>query len=76
MDLNGKLSKVHSVFIDTAPMIYFVEGHPQFGPFLKTIFGYFHANECQIYSSVITLTEVLPKPVQAGNKKLMEQHPT
>jgi hypothetical protein len=62
MDLTDKLSKVHSIFIDTAPIIYFVEDHPQFGQHLKTIFGYFHSNECQIYSSVITLMEVLPKP--------------
>lgn len=73
MNLIDKLSKVHAVFIDTAPIIYFVEGHPQYGQLLKTIFGYFHANEYQIYSSTITLTEVLPKPVQAGNEKLIEQ---
>jgi hypothetical protein len=73
MDLSDKLSKVHSIFIDTAPIIYFVEGHPQFGPLLKTIFSYFHSNGCQMYSSAITLTEVLPKPVQTGNKKLIEQ---
>lgn len=73
MDLIDKLSKVHSVFIDTAPIIYFAEGHPQFGQLLKTIFSYFHFNECQIYSSVIALMEVLPKPVQVGNKKLMDQ---
>ena len=30
------LSEIHSVFIDTAPFIYFVEGHPEFGLRLKT----------------------------------------
>lgn len=43
------LSEIHSIFIDTAPFIYFVEGHPEFGKHLKTIFDYFHTNNIQMY---------------------------
>ncbi len=68
-----KLSKIHSIFIDTAPFIYFVEGYADFGQRIKAIFDYFHMNDLQMYSSVITLTEVLSKPFQIDNKKLVEQ---
>jgi len=56
------LSEVHSIFIDTAPFIYFVEGHLEFGQRIKAIFDYFYNNNLPMYSSVITLTEVLSKP--------------
>ena len=65
--------KVRSIFIDTAPIIYFVEEHPDFGRKVKDIFKELHFGQIEVYTSVITLTEVLPKPVQTGNQKLVEQ---
>jgi predicted nucleic acid-binding protein len=73
MALREDIAEIHSIFIDTAPFIYFVEGHSELGQRVKAIFDYFHLNELQIYSSVITLTEVVSKPVQVGNKGLVEQ---
>ena len=32
MTLSEELTKLSSVFFDTAPIIYYVEAHPQFGP--------------------------------------------
>ena len=67
------LSEVHSIFIDTAPFIYFVEGHLEFGQRIKAIFDYFYNNNLPMYSSVITLTEVLSKPFRVDNQELVEQ---
>jgi predicted nucleic acid-binding protein len=69
MGLIEKLSKIQTLFIDTAPLIYFIEGHTDFGPPIKEIFTYFQSGGFEIYTSVITLTEVLPKSV-LGNPKL------
>lgn len=60
----------HSVFIDTAPIIYYIEAHPQYGPIVKDVVHSFQTGSIAAFSSVIALTEVLPKPVEAGDEKL------
>ena len=60
----------HSVFIDTAPIIYYIEAHPQYGPIVKDLFHSIQTGKVAAFSSVITLTEVLPKPVEAGDERL------
>ena len=70
MTIDDELSNITSLFIDTAPIIYFIEAHPQFGPLSKKIFDSFLSGRFMAYSSVITLTEVLAKPVESGDEKL------
>ncbi len=70
MTLAGELSHVSSLFIDTAPIIYYIEAHPQFGPLAKEVFDSFLSGRITAYSSVLTLTEVLPKPIESGDEKL------
>jgi predicted nucleic acid-binding protein len=70
MTLAGELSRVSSLFIDTAPIIYYIEAHPQFGPLAKEVFDSFLSGRITAYSSVLTLTEVLPKPIESGDAKL------
>ena len=59
-----------SVFIDTAPLIYFIEAHPVYGPLMKQLVGVLSTGRITASSSVITLAEVLPGPLRAGNEKL------
>ncbi len=33
--MSYKLAQINSLFIDTAPIIYYIEAHPQFGPLVK-----------------------------------------
>jgi len=35
MILSHELAQVNTIFIDTAPVIYFIEAHRQFGPLAK-----------------------------------------
>lgn len=70
MTIAGELSRASSLFIDTAPIIYYIEAHSQFGPLVKEIFESFLRGRISAYSSVLTLTEVLPKPIEAGDAKL------
>jgi len=67
MILSDKLKQVQTIFLDTAPIIYYIEAHPQFGPLAKEIVNSFQVGNLTAYSSVITLVEVLPKPIQTGN---------
>ncbi len=42
MSLSDELShQIDTVFIDTAPIIYYIEAHPEFGPLAKTIVNAF-----------------------------------
>ena len=70
MSLSEELDRVTSLFIDTAPIIYYIEAHPQFGPLAKEVVIAFQSGNLNVYSSVITLAEVLPKPIERGDEKL------
>lgn len=70
MILSDKLSQIRTIFIDTAPIIYYIEAHPQFGHLAKEVVDTFQAGRLEAFSSVVTLTEVLCKPIQAGEEKL------
>lgn len=62
-----------SMFIDTAPIIYYIEAHPQFGPIMKDVLRSVQTGKLHAFSSVVTITEVLPKPVEAGDAKLADR---
>ena len=70
MSLSEELDRVTSLFIDTAPIIYYIEAHPQFGPLAKEVVIAFQSGNLNVYSSVITLAEVLPKPIERGDENL------
>ena len=73
MSLSGEIEHIQSIFIDTAPIIYYIEAHPQFGPLMKEIVDAFQVGKIEAFSSVLTLTEVLPKPVEAGDVELAKR---
>ena len=70
MTLAEELARIKSIFLDTAPIIYFIEAHPEFGPLAKEVVTAFQSGNLIAHSSVITLTEVLPKPIENGDDKL------
>ncbi len=70
MTLSDDLAHISTIFIDTAPIIYFIEAHPQFGPLAKEAVVAFQSGNLNAFSSVITLTEVLSKPIENGDEKL------
>ena len=70
MTLSQDLSRLKSLFFDTAPIIYYIEAHPQFGPLTREAVQAFQSESLRAYSSAITLAEVLAKPIQAGKDAL------
>ena len=70
MTLSEELIRINSIFIDTAPIIYYIEAHPKFGPVAKEAVSAFQSGNLNAYSSVITLAEVLPKPIERGDETL------
>ena len=62
------------IFLDTAPLIYYIEENPLYEAFLNDLFSSHEKKKRQFVSSVITLIEVLVLPIREGNKALSEAY--
>lgn len=62
------------VFLDTAPIIYFIEEHPDYIDKLNTIFEANNSGDFQFITSVLTLTEVLTQPIRKNKSKLVSRY--
>jgi predicted nucleic acid-binding protein len=71
MPLVKEIKRYKSIFIDTAPFIYFIEANPKFGPLVKEVINVINQGNLVAYTSVLTLTEVLPKPIQMKRDDLV-----
>ena len=60
------------IFIDTAPLIYFIEGDSDYVQKLSELFS--NKTGCQFITSVITLSEVLVMPLREKNMRLAKQY--
>jgi predicted nucleic acid-binding protein len=64
----------HTVGLDTAPLIYFIEKHPQYFPTVRPFFEAVERGDIQIITSTLTLTEVLIHPLRQGSQMLARQY--
>jgi predicted nucleic acid-binding protein len=62
------------VFLDTAPLIYFIEGNSLYQNKLKKLFEYNDKGNFRFITSTITLLEVLVKPMRDGQKELADKY--
>jgi predicted nucleic acid-binding protein len=62
------------IFLDTAPLIYFIEGHSPYEDSLKRIFEANNNFNFTFITSTITLLEVLVKPLKEGELNLAERY--
>lgn len=65
---------MHALCIETAPYIYYIEGHPHYAAKMDAIFAFIEAQEIQIYTSVLTLTETLVKPIQRNDEAVVNAY--
>ncbi|MEP7109667.1 MAG: type II toxin-antitoxin system VapC family toxin [Ferruginibacter sp.] len=64
------------VFLDTSPLIYFIEGKSDYQERLEKLFNLNDENYFKFLTSAITLLEVLVKPLKEGETKIVEQSKT
>ncbi|MCA1762328.1 MAG: type II toxin-antitoxin system VapC family toxin [Cryomorphaceae bacterium] len=62
------------VFIDTAPLIYFIEGHSKFQEKLIEIFKSNDQGEFRFQTSSLTLIELLVQPYKQQNSNLAARY--
>ena len=65
---------IKKLAIDTAPIIYFVEAHPVFDHIVTEIFQSIDAGEITGFTSVITLCEVITKPLSLQDTQLADRY--
>ena len=73
MGLIQKLKNKH-VFLDSAPLIYYIEENAQYSTFLNKLFLENSKGVFQFQTSTITLLEVLVQPVRQNEHQLAEQY--
>jgi predicted nucleic acid-binding protein len=67
-----EVKKGLKLFIDTAPIIYFIEEHPVYINEVSNIFDRTADGTVQVITSVITLVEVLAKPYKLGQNDIVD----
>lgn len=70
----GRLLKGKTVFIDTAPLIFFIEKNPKYSAIVKPVVALIDSGQTKGVTSTITLLEVLVLPLREGNKKLADAY--
>lgn len=74
MKIADALKGVQRLYIETAPLIYYVEEHPTYIARMDAIIEALDNSNLKAVSSVITLTEVLNQPMKTGDKKLEQEY--
>ena len=70
----GDLPEDAVVLIDSAPIIYFLEGHPRHGPRFEPLFEAHAAARLRFAVTTITIAEVLTGPLQAADDALARRY--
>ena len=65
-----------NLFLDTAPLIYFIEGHSVYQEKLEKLFQLNDEGYFKFLTSSVTRLEVLVKPLKDGETKIVEQYKT
>lgn len=74
MRIADALAGVQRLYVDTAPFIYYVEDHPHYGEIMEMVFETIATLNIQIVTSVIALTEILAKPLHAGDEAIVRSY--
>jgi predicted nucleic acid-binding protein len=62
------------VYLDTAPVIYSIEQHPDYWPILLPLWGKLQAGNVQLISSELLLLECLVIPLRTNNTVLVNAY--
>ena len=74
MKLLELLKKVKHIAIDTAPLIYFIEENPIYISIVEPMFLEISRGNLHAFTSQITLIEVLIRPLEENNNRLIKKY--
>jgi predicted nucleic acid-binding protein len=70
----GDLPDQALLLIDSAPVIYFLEGHPKLGPHFKPLFEAHAVGKLRFAVTTITVCEVLTGPLRASDDAIARRY--
>lgn len=73
LDLSGLPDRA-LLLIDSAPIIYFLEGHPRFGRRFEPIFERHSAGALRFAVTTVTIAEVMTGPLGAGEEAIARRY--
>lgn len=68
------LNDVGSIYIDTAPIIYYLENNIKYSDYIEIILNYIDCNKIRGVTSSLTLHEVLVMPLRNGDIELADMY--
>lgn len=71
-----KIPKNRKVYLDTSPVIYSVEKHTDYWRKIVPLWRLLKSGDIEIYTSELTLLEVLVSPIKLNNQKLISAYET
>lgn len=74
MHILAALADLKRLYLETAPLIYYVEEHSAYVEKMEAVFQFIEENQLEVLSSVITLTEVLQQPIQQNRSDLQKKY--
>lgn len=74
MNISDALKGIQRLYVETAPLIYYVEENPTYLAKMDAIIAAIEHTPIAAVSSVITLTEVLTQPLKQANQKLEQEY--
>src|SRR5688572_6752180 len=73
LDFSG-LPEHALLLLDSAPIIYFLEDHPKFGPRFQILFEEHSKGNVHFAVTTITIAEVLAGPLGVGDESLVRRY--
>jgi predicted nucleic acid-binding protein len=73
MNVDDALRDVSRLFLDTAPVIYYVEGVPRYMDVARKVFGKISRGEIEAVASPVTLAECLVVPLRSNQAELVRK---
>jgi predicted nucleic acid-binding protein len=62
------------VGLDSAPLMYYLESHPDYIEMMRPFFAMVDKRECRVVTSVLTLLEVLVMPIRKNDDVLARKY--
>jgi predicted nucleic acid-binding protein len=73
LDIDG-LPEQALLLIDSAPVIYFLEGHPTLGPYFAPLFDAHAASRVRFAVTTVAVCEVLTGPLRSNNDAIVRRY--
>jgi predicted nucleic acid-binding protein len=70
----GDLPEQALLLVDCAPIIYILEGHPEFGPYFQPLFHAHAAGRLRFAVTTVAMAEILTGPMRAGDDALTQRY--